>query len=152
VNTGPVTLALPPRPALKATMTPPAPALIQLTSSLLGVASSWALVTLGVAHIGFGIVKYRAPLRDGVVAGFVGRFSEPEMRRTAFWFVLFGLPLLLAGHLAVRAAGRADNDLLGLVGGYVFATSLIGVAAFPRSPFPASLIVSVLLILAGHGF
>ena len=87
-----------------------------------------------------------------MVAGFVGRFSEPEPRRTAFWFVLFGLPLLLAGHLAVRAAGRADNDLLGLVGGYVFATSLIGVAAFPRSPFPASLIVSVLLILAGRGF
>ena len=133
-------------------MTPPSPASIPLTSSLLAVVSSWALVTLGVAHIAFGIVKYRAPLRDAVVAGFVGRFSEPEPRRTAFWFVLFGLPLLLAGHVAVRAAGRADNDLLGLVGGYVFATSLIGVAAFPRSPFPASLIVSVLLILAGRGF
>lgn len=101
----------------------------------------------------YGIVKYKAPLRDALAAGFVGRFAEPapEMRRTAFWFVILGLPLLLAGHVAVRAAGRADNDLLWLVGGYVFATSLIGVAAFPRSPFPASLIVSVLLILAGHG-
>lgn len=35
---------------------------------------------------------------------------------------------------------------------YVLAISTMGVAALPRSPFPASLAVSILLILAGHGF
>lgn len=123
-----------------------------MTSSLLGMASSWALVALGVAHIAFGIVKFRAPLRDALTSGFIGAFAEPEVRRTAFWFVMFGLPLLLAGHVAVRATGRADHQLVGLVGGYVFAASLIGVLAFPRSPFLGSLIVSVMLILAGQGF
>lgn len=100
----------------------------------------------------FGIVKYKAPLCEAVSAGFVGKFSAPEVRRTAFWFVLFGVPLILAGHIAVRAAGNADLALLRIIGAYVFAVSLIGVAAFPKSPFPASLVVSVLLVLAGYGF
>lgn len=117
----------------------------------LATVSSWALVALGVAHIAFGVCKYRVPLREAVAAGFVGRFDAPDLRRTAFWFVMFGLPLLLAGHVAVRAAGSGDLALLRLVGAYVMAASVIGTAAFPRSPFPVSLLVAALLVLAGHG-
>ena len=125
---------------------------LQMSSTLLSSIASWALVALGLAHIAFGIVKFKAPLREAASSGFVGKFSAPELRRTAFWFVMFGLPLTLAGHIAVRAAGSADLALLRIIGGYVFAASIIGVAAFPRSPFPASLVVSVLLVLAGYGF
>ncbi len=132
-------------------------ALIELSNSpmpatLLASISSWALVALGVAHVGFGIVKFKTPLLEAVASGFVGRFGMPEVRRTAFWFVMFGLPLILAGHIAVRASDRGDLSLLRIIGGYVFATSLVGAAAFPKSPFPASLLVSVLLVLAGLGF
>lgn len=123
-----------------------------MPSTLLSSISTWALVVLGLAHVAFGIVKFKAPLREAVSSGFVGKFSAPEVRRTAFWFVLFGLPLILVGHIAVRAAGTADLALLRIIGAYVFAVSLIGVAAFPKSPFPASLVVSVLLVLAGYGF
>ena len=49
--------------------------------------------------------------------------------------------MLRAGHVAVRAAGGGDLALVGL----------IGVAAFPKSPFPVSLVISVLLLLAGLG-
>lgn len=120
--------------------------------SPLATVSSWALVALGVAHIAFGILKYRVPLRQALSSGFVGQFAVPEVRRSAFWFVMFGLPLLLAGHVAVHAAGRGELALLQLVAHYVLASSLIGVAAFPKSPFPLSLVVAVMLALAGHGF
>ena len=123
-----------------------------MPSTLLASLSAWALVALGLAHIGFGVVKFKAPLLQAVSSGVVGKFASPEVHRTAFWFILFGLPLVLAGHVAVRAAGTADLVLLRIVGGYVCAASLLGVAAFPKSPFWASLVVSVLLVLAGYGF
>jgi hypothetical protein len=122
-----------------------------MSTTLLATVSSWALVALGASHVVFGLVKFKQPLRQAIASGFVGKFGAPELRRTAFWFVMFGLALLPAGHVAVRAAGGADLALLRLVGGYVCAISLIGVAAFPRSPFPASLVTSVLLLMAGFG-
>ncbi len=123
-----------------------------MQTTLLASISSWALVVLGVGHIAFGLVKFRRPLLDAASAGFVGQFSAPEVRRSAFWFVLLGLPLVLAGHVAVRASGTGDLALLGIIGGYVFATSIIGFAAFPKSPFSAALLVSVLLMMAGRGY
>ena len=123
-----------------------------MTTTILSSVSAWALVVLGLAHVSFGLVKFNAPLRAALSSGFIGQFASPEIRRTAFWFVLFGIPLTLAGHLAVVASGRGDFVMLRVIGGYVFVASLIGVAAFPRSPFPASLAVSCLLILASLGF
>jgi len=104
-----------------------------------------------VAHIAFGVVKFKRPLLEAASSGFIGKFTAPEERRTAFWFVMFGLPLVLAGHIAVYALGTGDLSLHRIIGGYVFVASLVGVIAFPKSPFPASLLVSVLLILAGFG-
>jgi Family of unknown function (DUF6463) len=122
------------------------------SGSVLAMVSSWALLALGVAHIVFGVVKFRQPLWQALSSGLVGQFAMPEVRRSAFWFVMFGLPLLLAGHVAVHAAGRGDLALMQLVARYVLASSVIGVMAFPRSPFLLSLIVAVMLVLAGHGF
>lgn len=67
----------------------------------MGACCTW-LVALGLGHIGFGLVKFQAPLRQAFSSGVIGKFESPEIRRSAFWFVLFGLPLVLAGHLAVR--------------------------------------------------
>lgn len=80
--------------------------------SLLGTVSSWALVALGVAHIAFGIVKHRETLWQALSLGFVGQFALPEARRSAFWFVMFGLPPLLAGHVAVHAVTHAPGAAL----------------------------------------
>jgi len=67
--------------------------------------------------------------RHGELAGgFIGGFVETELRRTAFWFVTSSLPLGLAGHLAVRAAGQGDAKVLGIIGSHVLATSVIGSA------------------------
>jgi len=70
---------------------------------------AWAVFALGFSHIVFGIVRFRAPLAEAVSSGFVGRFAMPEVRRTAFWFLMCGPLLMLAGHIAVRAVAVGDR-------------------------------------------
>jgi len=114
-------------------------------------AIAWVLFTLGVAHILYGLVKFKAPLAEAVRAGFVGQFKVPEVRRTAFWFLIVGPLLMLAGHAALHAVAVGDLALLRIVGFYALATSLIGVAALPASPFLASLAISPFVLAAGYG-
>ncbi|MBC7957740.1 MAG: hypothetical protein H7Y33_17965 [Cytophagales bacterium] len=113
---------------------------------------AWLLFLLGVAHIAYGLAKFKVPLSEVMAAGFVDQFKASELRRTAFWFVAFGPLLMLAGHAAIHAVAIGDLGLLKIIGGYALFISLVGVAAFPRSPFLASLIVSPLLIAAGFGW
>lgn len=63
-------------------------------------AVAWAVFVLGIAHIVFGIVRFKVPLAEAVSAGFIGQFREPEVRRTAFWFIMW----------ALAHAGRAHSD------------------------------------------
>ena len=118
----------------------------------MSITVAWLLFILGIAHIMFGLIKYRAPLSDALAAGFIGQFKKSELHRTAFWFVIIGPLIMLAGHVAIHAVAVGDLVLLRIIGGYTFVVSIIGVAAFPKSPFPASLIVAVLLIAVGYGW
>jgi hypothetical protein len=112
---------------------------------------AWALFALGVAHIAFGLVRFRAPIGQAVVAGFVGQFKVPEVRRTAFWFLMVGPLLMLAGHIAVHAAAVGDLSLFKVIGWYMLVSSAVGVTAYPKSPLWAPLLLSPLFIAAGHG-
>ena len=115
------------------------------------LAAAWFMFALGIAHISYGLVKFKAPLADAVRAGYVGQFKAPEARRTAFWFMIFGPLLMLAGHMGIHAATAGDLALLKILGFYSLAIALIGVTALPKSPFWAPLIVSPILIAAGFG-
>lgn len=112
---------------------------------------AWALFILGLAHIAFGLVRFRTPLREAVAAGFIGQFAQTETRRTAFWFIMCGPLLMLAGHLAIGAVARGELAQLTIIGGYGMVTSVVGIAAFPKSPMWGLLLVSVLLLGAGAG-
>lgn len=113
---------------------------------------AWLLFALGAAHIAYAFIKFRAPLLAGLSAGVVGRFGAPEIRRTAFWFTMFGPLLMLAGQVAVHAASIADLALYRLVAQYLLAVSLVGVLVIPKSPFLVGAIVSALMVAAGHGY
>ena len=113
---------------------------------------AWALFALGVAHVAFGLVRFKKPLTAAVSAGFIDRFSQPEDRRTAFWFLIFGPPVMLAGQVAVHAVATGDVWLLRVIGWYVFAIAVAGIAAFPKSPFWGALVVAPALIAAGYGW
>ena len=115
-------------------------------------AAAWFMFFLGIAHIIFGLVKFKSPLADAVAAGFIGKFMLPEARRTAFWFLIFGPLLMLVGHVAIHAVAEGDLALLRILGIYGLITSVLGAAAFPKSPFWVPLLVSPILIAAGCGF
>jgi len=112
---------------------------------------AWAQLILGIIHIVFGIARFRAPLTDAVAAGFIGKFQVPEARRTAFWFLMCGPLLILSGHIAIHAVAVNDLALLKIIGTYTLGSSIVGVVAFPKSPFWSSIILSPLLIAAGYG-
>jgi hypothetical protein len=107
---------------------------------------------LGIGHIVFGLVRYKGPVVDAVSAGFVGKFAKPEVRRTAFWFLIFGPLLMLAGQVGIHAVAQGDLALLRLLGVYAFITAVLGVAAFPKSPFWAPLFVAPVLVAVGNGW
>jgi hypothetical protein len=109
---------------------------------------AWSLFALGLAHIVFGLVRFKAPLLGALADGFVGQFAAVEARRTAFWFLMAGPQLMLAGQVALHAVAHGQPALLRLVGLYLFACSAIGVAAFPKSPLPLALLLSIALIAA----
>jgi hypothetical protein len=111
---------------------------------------AWLLFALGIAHIGYAFAKFREPLLAGVTAGIVGQFSTPEVRRTAFWFTMFGPLLMLAGQVAVHAAETGDLGLYRLVGFYLLGVSVVGALVLPKSPFLVGLAISVLLVAAGY--
>jgi len=113
--------------------------------------TAWLLFVLGVGHVVYAFVKFREPLLSGVAAGVVvGQFSSPEVRRTAFWFVMFGPLLMLAGQVAIYAVGIADLRLLRLVGVNLLVVSAVGLVALPRSPFLAGALVSALIVAASY--
>lgn len=112
---------------------------------------AWLLFVLGAAHIAHGAIKFKTPLTDAVRAGFVGRFGMPEARRTAFWFVMFGPLLMLAGHVSIHAAAAGDVQLVRIVGAYLLGLTIVGVLALPKSPFLAGLAVAILLLASSYG-
>lgn len=114
-------------------------------------AASWFIFILGIGHIVFGLVRFNGPVVDAVTVGFIGQFAEPEVRRTAFWFLIVGPLLMLAGQVGLHAVAKGDLALLKILGIYVFATAVLGVAAFPQSPFWAPLVVAPVLIAVGYG-
>jgi len=112
---------------------------------------AWFMFILGIAHIIFGLVKFKAPIAEAISAGYIGQFESPEIRRTAFWFLIFGPVFMLAGHVAIHACATGDLELLKILGFYSFVTALIGVTAIPKAPFWAALVASPVFVAAGYG-
>ena len=108
---------------------------------------AWSLFVLGFLHILFGLVRYRSPLAEAARAGFIGQFNQPEIWRTAFWFIMCGPFLMLTGYIAVHAVTIADLALLQIIGVSIFVSSLVGVLAFPKSPLWVALVLALLLIV-----
>jgi len=119
---------------------------------MMSKAVAWALFILGLVHIVFGVLRFQAPLLDAVAAGFVGQFNDPPVRRTAFWFIMCGPLLMVAGHLAIRSVAAGDFAALKIIGIYGLVASVVGIAAFPMSPLWLLFGLSLFLIGAGYNW
>lgn len=115
-------------------------------------AAAWFMFLLGIVHIVFGLVRFKGPVLEALSAGYIGKFSVPEVRRTAFWFLIFGPLLMLAGQVGIHAVAQGDLALLRILGIYALVIAVLGVTAFPKSPFWAPLFVAPVLIAVGYGW
>lgn len=111
-----------------------------------------SLFALGILHMLFGVARFRHQMTAIVREGVFDRCGGDDERRLACWFIAFGAPLSLCGHLALRASEAADLATLGLIGLYGCVTASAGVIAFPRSPLWGLLAVSMVLIAVGQGW
>ena len=120
--------------------------------NVLAVVAAWILVVLGVGHTVVGLVWFKKPLAEAMRAGFVGQLMGYPDRLTAFWFMIFGPLLVMAGHMAVHAANAADRQLVKIIGFYLLAISAVGSLAEPASPFWVGLVSALVFIGAGYGW
>ena len=111
---------------------------------------AWMLIGLGIAHVLFGLVRFRGPLGAILADGFIGAFMPDDSRRLAFWFVIAGPLLTLLGQVALRAIAIGDRGLLRTIGWYLAGTFVVGVLAFPKSPLWALLPPAILFVCAGQ--
>lgn len=114
--------------------------------------ASWMLFSLGIAHILFGFIKYRSPIKDAIVDGFVGKFGGSDSRRLAFWFTILGPALALIGQVAVHSVNIGDYEIVKTIGFYLLGISILGVLAFPKSPLWAVLLLAPIFIAGGFGW
>lgn len=110
-------------------------------------AAAWTVFVLGLAHIVFGVLRFKAPLAEALAAGFVDQFRHSEARRAAFWFLMCGLLLTLVGQLAVRAVAAGDPGALKTIAHYALGASILGIAAFPYSPLWSLLVLGLALLV-----
>lgn len=111
-------------------------------------AGAWMLVGLGIAHVPFGLFRFRGPFGAIMADGFVGAFSLNDSRRLAFWFVIVGPLLTLLGQVALHAIAIGDVGLLRTIGWYLAGTFAVGVLAFPKSPLWALSPPAIIFICA----
>jgi hypothetical protein len=114
--------------------------------------TAWSLFLLGLAHVVFGLARFSGPVTDALADGFIGQFRVPEVRRTAFWFLMCGPLLMLVGHIAIRAVTNGDAQLLKIIGIYGVVSSMIGILAFPVSPLWILFLVSGFALAVGQGW
>lgn len=109
--------------------------------------AAYYMIALGGLHVVFGLLRFRTPLREAFLEGFVGRFEQSDARRLAFWFIVVGPLLSLLGHAALDAFEGGNTGLIVTIGVTLLVVGVIGVLAFPKSPlwslFPPSLVFIV---------
>ena len=109
---------------------------------------AWSLFLLGLAHLVFGLLRFKEPLLEALSAGFIDQFKHSDARRAAFWFLMCGPMLMLLGHLSVRAVDAGDTSILKTIGAYGAVCAMVGIAAFPTSPLWTLLVLSALMVIA----
>lgn len=110
---------------------------------------SWFLVVFAILHLLVGVIRFRPAFVEAVKSGFVGQFSTLELRKTAFWFMISGLLVMLIGHLGIQAASQGDLRFFKTTGIYLFVVSMLGISAVPKSPFWGLLLASLGCLACG---
>lgn len=106
------------------------------------------LIVIGIAHIAFGLIRYRHILVAALREGWAGCFAHSDKRLVAFWFIAAGPLISLIGAL-LRHAALSDDHAMAFPSGVVLAIlAVVGIVDFPKSPRWALLPPAIMLLLA----
>jgi hypothetical protein len=117
-------------------------------------------MVMGVGHAIWGWAAYRSSLRKIMHAGYLdsvgdGLFRKDhskDERAAAFWFMAVAPLVVLAGYMGEAAVRAEDRRAVATAG---VATTLIGaagMAAIPRSGFPAAFLLGPWMIRRAQQF
>lgn len=113
------------------------------------VTAGTLVIAIGVLHTVVGLALGAVPLRGIAADGYVGAVESSFDRMAIFWFLAFGLALMLAGE-AFRAMERSGERVPARLGWMLAAISLLGAAAIPASGFWLGLGPAALVIVRGR--
>lgn len=90
------------------------------------------IVAIGALHTVFGLVAFQSVLGQLLREGLLNTVNGQPLREFAFWFLLFGLVLVVLGALVdwIEAQGRA---LPAFLGWGLLALTLVIVGVMPAS-------------------
>jgi len=111
-------------------------------------------MALGVGHAVWGSIAYRDGLREIARAGFVDSVGDglfraehsQDKRAAAFWFMAVTPLAVLIGYLDEAAIRAEDRRAVMAAGAGTALFSAAGMAAIPRSGFPAGLALGAWLL------
>ena len=114
----------------------------------------YAVMVMGVGHAIWGWAAYRPSLKKIVRAGYIdsvgdGLFRKDhskDERAAAFWFMAVAPLVVLAGYMGEAAIGADDRRAVTTAGVATTLMGAAGVAAIPRSGFPAALVLGPWMI------
>jgi hypothetical protein len=92
------------------------------------------LIVVAIIHTLFGLVVFHPSLRQIAHTGWWGGIQSDPMLSAVTWFMLFGLPMLLAG-IALHAVERAKAAIPVAIAWWLLAGAALGVALMPASGF-----------------
>ena len=92
------------------------------------------LIVVAFIHTIFGLLVFHSPLRQIAHTGWWGGIERDPMLSAVTWFMLFGLPLLVAG-IALHAVERAHVAMPVSIAWWLLAGAAVGVALMPLSGF-----------------
>lgn len=106
------------------------------------------LAVIGALHLGLGLAvagSLRSAVASGRIVNPVESFANSPIS-LEFWFLMFGFPLLILGHLAAWVERRLDRSLPAFVGWELLALSALGVLLDPDSGFWLVLAVALVIL------
>ena len=106
------------------------------------------LAVIGALHVGLGLAvagSLRGAVASGRVVNPVESFANSSIS-LEFWFLMFGLPLLILGHLAAWVERRFECRLPAFVGWELLGVSALGVVLDPDSGFWLLLVVALMIL------
>jgi hypothetical protein len=114
----------------------------------------YTMMALGVGHAVWGLIAYRSGLRQIARAGYIDSVGDglfrtdhsKDERAAAFWFMFVAPITVLAGYLGEAAIRSQDRRAMTTAGIATTFLAVAGVAAVPRSGFPAALLLGPWMI------